>query len=157
MGKFYESICEELSLWVRQMAWLSAVPEKTNPKDKREPVSRIDAMKARAEDPLLPPNPASYLTDWLFEIGPTMPTGMGAVPITFGDMIDWQAVVGVEILPWEARVLRRLSIAYVNESYRATKADCPLPYTGTSEEVVSNRDKVSRQLSAMFSGLRKKG
>lgn len=139
------------------MAWLSAVPETSNPKDKTEPVSRFDSLRAKGEDALLPPNPAKYLSDWLFEIGPTKPTGMGSAAITFGDMTDWSGIMGIEILPWEAKALRRLSVDYANEAHRATKHDRPPPYSGSEDVIVSNRDRVGMQVKALFSGLRNKG
>lgn len=140
---------------MRQTAWLSTAPEKANSKDKLEPVSRLKAMRQRGEEPMLPPNPAEYLTDWLFEIGPTIPTGMGEVPLTFGDLAAWQDVMGIELEPWEARLLKSLSGDFVDERYHARKRDRPAPWSGIESEPEAVRDKVSRQIRSMF-GLKQK-
>ena len=111
-------------------------------------------MAAKGQEPLLPPNPAEYLTDWLFDMGPTTPTGTGAVPITYRDMVAWQEISGITLEPWEGPILRRLSVDYVNQQYEARKRDCPPPYAGTMETVVSNRDRVGMQVSSMFAGIK---
>ena len=118
----------------------------------------MEAKKAANEDIPLPPNPAPYLIDWLLEIGPTEPAGMGAAPISFGSMLDWQDIMGVELEPWEAQTLRRLSVDYVNEQYHARDKDRPAPYSAfLSGDVQANRQRVDDKLRALFSGLKKKG
>lgn len=140
---------------MRQVGWLHAAPEKSNPHDKTEPVSRIEAMQRRGETPLLPPNPAPYLTDWLMEIGPVTYSAMGSSPIGWPDLAAWQDLTGIELEPWEARLLRRLSGCYAAETQAAKKRDRAAPYTGTAPEIVNGRDLVARKVRALF-GLRKK-
>tara|TARA_R110002072_G_scaffold38314_4_gene110916 strand:+ start:18670 stop:19011 length:342 start_codon:yes stop_codon:yes gene_type:complete len=107
-------------------------------------------MQEREETPLLPSNPANYLTDWLFEIGPTIGEGL----VGYQDMAAWQRISGVELMPWEARTLRRLSAEYSAERYRARKANCPPPY---SEQPAAVRDRVTEQFAAMMQALRTNG
>ncbi|MEH3087726.1 MAG: hypothetical protein PGN26_14600 [Xylophilus ampelinus] len=69
-----------------------------------------------------------YLVDWLFELGPTMPAGMGSGALTFQEIAGWQLAMGLELQAWEVRALRQLSQAYLGESQEATKPTRPPPY-----------------------------
>lgn len=104
-------------------------------------VSRREAMKARntpIEMPLL--EWGGYLVDYLFEFGPTVPAGMGAGPVTGVELLAWQALLGVEFHPWEARLLRQLSSEYLAESHKATARDRPPPF-GTAPVLKQDRAK----------------
>lgn len=85
-------------------------------------------MRADGIDPEIPYIEAAYLVEYLNEIGPTMPDGA----LTFGELRSWQDMTGIELQPWEVRLLRRLSIEYGNESIRAKNPDCQPPYGGLS-------------------------
>jgi Na+-transporting NADH:ubiquinone oxidoreductase subunit NqrB len=76
----------------------------------------------------MPANPAPHLTDWLIEIGLTETAGMGAAPIGWTTIAAWRAIAGVMIEPWEARLLRRLSVAYLAEGRKAESEHCPPPW-----------------------------
>lgn len=69
-----------------------------------------------------------YLLDWLFEIGPTTPMGMSSAPIAWGEIHDWQQQQGVDLKPWESRLLRKLSCEYLSESHEARDPNRPPPY-----------------------------
>lgn len=107
-------------------------------------------MQERGAAVPMPPNPAPHLTKWLMEIGPSVPGGFGEVPITWRDIAAWQDVIGIELEPWEARLLRELSIEYVSQRVDARKPDCPMPWLGTEQDIASNRDKVAAQARALF-------
>lgn len=62
------------------------------------------------------------------EAGPTSPTSMGAVPLTWDEMGAWERRFGIELSPWESRLLRRLSYEYLKESHRAEKHDAAPPW-----------------------------
>lgn len=116
------------------MAWLNAVP-KPDPNSRRgkrpethQKISRLEAMARQKIPAFLPPNPVPHLVDRLVEIGLTEAAGMGAGPISWATIDAWHRQTAVELLPWEARVLRRLSIAYVAESRRAESETCPPPW-----------------------------
>lgn len=102
--------------------------------------------------PHLPPNPAPYLIDWLFEIGPSVAVGMGEGPLGWGDLAHWQALSGVALNAWEARTLRRLSGDWLGERHRAEKDDAPAPAL-RREDVEANRDAVSAKLERAFDAL----
>jgi len=70
----------------------------------------------------------AHLLGYLYELGPTMAAGMGAGPITYSEIRAWMESVGVDLQPWEVRILRRLSLIYLNESHKAEKRDCPAPW-----------------------------
>lgn len=134
MGKLQRRLEQRLTLWVRQLAWYNATP-KPDPNSKRgqaEPdrvrPSRLEECKRRKIEPKLPPNPAPHITDRLIEIGLTEAAGMGVGPISWVQIDAWQRLTGVPIAPWEARLLRTLSLAYVAEGRRAEAETCPPPW-----------------------------
>lgn len=154
MVGFYQGLGDELSLYVRQLAWLNAKPERRKVSDKTEPRTRLEEIRAGGGTVDLPPNPARHIVDWLMEIGPAVATGTGEAAIGYRDIAAFQEVNGVEILPWEASLLRRLSRDFINQAADARKADCPPPYM--DQEAV-NRVAVDRGLRALFKGLAKAG
>lgn len=115
-----------------------------------DPVSRLQTMQDRRESPVLPPNPAPHITDWFMEIGPTFSTGMGERPIEWPDMDAWCNRVGIDLDPWEARTIRRLSKAYARQVFDAKKPDCPAPYIGNREVITDRRGIVANKLKAVF-------
>lgn len=139
-----------MSTWARQIAWLNTAPET---KDiKKEPVSRLERKRHQGETIDLPPNPAKYLTDWLFDIGPTV----GGEVLTYRDLAAWQQISGVELLPWEGRLLRRLSGDFASQQHKARNADCPPPYIPLEDEGAV-QDRVSAQFADMMRSLKGKG
>lgn len=77
---------------------------------------------------MMPPNPAPALFDRLVEIGLNEVAGMGVAPISWQTIDAWCNRTGVDLPPWEARLLRKLSIAYVAEGRRAESENCPPPW-----------------------------
>lgn len=94
----------------------------------------------------MPDNPAPHLVDWLFEIGPAT----GEHPIGFADLVAWQDITGVELDPWEARTLRRLSAEYLAQRHASRDPGAPPPY---SAGVQARRDLVAKQFATMASAL----
>ena len=91
-----------------------------------------------------------YILDYLFEVGPTMPSGMGSGPLTFSEIEAWQRAVGIRLSPFEAQLLRRLSVDYFGESHAATKIDCPAPYGESLQLVKSTQKEINRKLDQFF-------
>lgn len=114
------------------MAWLNAVPEYKGPKSKSGDAPKTSRRQQLMQDGVPPQLPevlaGQYLLNWLFEVGPTQPAGMGSGPVTFQELAAWQQQAGIELQPWETSLLRRLSVEYLNESYEATNAARPPPY-----------------------------
>jgi hypothetical protein len=97
----------------------------------------------------MPPNPAPHiLTRWM-EIGPTEATGMGAGPITWVTIKAWQEVMGISLDRWEARLIRKLSLAYLKEGHLAESENHPAPWRG---EVTEREAKVEMARLEMVLG-----
>lgn len=79
-----------------------------------------------------------HLIDYLLEVGPVMAAGMGSGPITFTELSNWQAQVGLRLSPWEVRTLRRLSAEYNSESQMATKPDREPPFASSDAARLRN-------------------
>lgn len=142
MVKFHESLYQELKLYVRYSAWLSATPERvsaTLEKSDAPQFTRLEALRhnwvlgkrGRKEEDYeadMPPLDAAYLVAYLFEVGPTLAGGMGAAPLTFSEIGNWMQATGIELEPWEARFIHRLSKEYLEEYYKAGKSDRESPW-----------------------------
>lgn len=106
-------------------------------------------MEAQEKPVLYPDNPAPHITDWLMDIGPTVPAGMGEAPISWEALDAWTRRTGIELDVWEARTIRRLSSAFIAQRYDAKKPACPAPYNGV-EQPAEVRDMVSEQFKALI-------
>ena len=84
-----------------------------------------------------------HIVERLVEIGLTEAAGMGSGPIGWATINAWQDAVGIRLAPWECRLLRRLSVAYVAEGRRAEAETCPPPWRGevtSAERAAEERD-----------------
>lgn len=107
---------------VRQLAWYGATPTKATQ-------SRGQKAEAEGMPLLMPPvSDAAHLVGYLFEVGPLSWAGMGEVPVSQVDIQAWQANTGIELEAWEARALRRLSAAYVDQLCKSRAPACPQPW-----------------------------
>lgn len=151
MGKFQEALFDDLSLYVRQSAWLNAIPERAkNDKSEAPRISRLEEIRKARNDgefePEMPPaGAAEYLIVYLWEVGPTMVVGGHAAQVTHVELRAWMDLTGLELEPWEVRFLRRLSGEYLGELYRAEKRECPAP---------SRQQTGARDLVAVAMGLK---
>ncbi len=115
------------------MAFLHAVPKpdertkraKTDAPDTR---SRFDLLKRDGITPQMPPNPAPHILSRLIEIGLSESNGMGATPLSWREINEWQRAMSIDIPPWECRLIRRLSIEYLAEGRRAESENYPAPW-----------------------------
>lgn len=118
---------------MRQLAWLRAVPDppesksgKAPPIDKR---NRLKRMQESGNEPKMPPILAGRrFLDWLFDIGPSTPTGQGVIPLSHSEIRAWQQCSGVQMTRIEAQTLRELSASFVDELISATDPKRPAPY-----------------------------
>lgn len=136
------------------MAWLHAAPKipqdagSPKPTQQVEPLSRFDQMKKEGIAPSMPPNPMPHLINWLIEIGIMESTGAGPAPLSWREIRAWQDGVRVRLAPWEARLLRQLSIAYIAQSREAEQPNCPPPWLGTVTQ--QEREFDERQLDMVL-------
>jgi hypothetical protein len=149
LGKFYQGVGEELTLAVRSLAWLNAVPDgpkETLAKD-RDTRTRRERMESEGEEVTVPDCSAPFLVARLFEIGPVVAGGMGPAPIGWRDVEAWQNCSGVRMPPWQCRTMVELSREYLSFAIEARKRDCAAPWS--DEAMTENRrERISRQLKA---------
>jgi hypothetical protein len=69
-----------------------------------------------------------YLLGLFWDIGPAMSGAMGSGPLTHAEIESAQRNLRTVLSPWECKMLRRLSIEYLNESQRAEKFDAKAPW-----------------------------
>ncbi len=100
-----------------------------------EPTRRERLEAEGIDTPEMPECDAMYMVTYFFEVGPSMPTGMGEAPIAHSEIAAWMDITGTPLNTWEARTLRRLSIDYVNESQQATKRGHPAPWKSDAVDV----------------------
>lgn len=117
--------------------------------------TRSEAARDNGDGPILPDNPAPYITGWLFDVGPVNSGGTGAEPISYRDLAAWQDINGVELMPWEAQLLRQLSGSYLVMASKASALDCPAPYSGTVDDLQAKRASIDAKLKAAFGSLKK--
>ncbi len=116
------------------MAWLHATPkpDARSRRAKEEPaesrLSRIDDLKRKKIVPQMPPNPAPHITDWLIEMGLTQAVGMGAGPLSWAEIAAFQVNTCIRLEPWETRLIRELSKAYLAEGRLAESENYPAPW-----------------------------
>lgn len=94
-------------------------------------------MKRDKIVPQMPPNPAPHIIQRLLEIGLAEAAGMGTGPVSWQAIDAWANRTGIILSPWEARLIRSLSVAYVAEGRVAESETCPPPWRAE----VSEREK----------------
>jgi hypothetical protein len=113
--------------------------------------SRRDEMKADDVEPDMPPVEwGRYLVEYLFEFGPTMAAGMGSAPLAPSEIEAAQRLLGIQLQPWEARLLLRLSREYLEESHRATQYNCAPPWRDPIAEQADQMATAKRMERAML-------
>jgi hypothetical protein len=73
----------------------------------------------------MPECAALYLVEYLIELGVTY----GEQSLLYSEIESWQRQSGVELQPWEARVVKHLSEAYLSESHAARDPDAKAPWS----------------------------
>lgn len=90
----------------------------------------------------------AHLVDFLWQVGPAMPGGVGPVPITFSELQAWQQQTGCALGSWEVRTLRRMSVAYVAQAEDSRRRDCPPPWIPPA--MVRDRADTAKRVRALF-------
>lgn len=158
MVGFQKGIGDQLTLYVRQLAWLYSVPqlppeaiqaaEKSGQKIKRNTLSRFDEMTAGKISPPMPPNPMPYFILWFTELGMVEAAGMGSAPLSWREIEAWQRNVGVRLTPWQARMMRSLSIAYLAQKGKSELTTDPAPWSSGVTPAQRTADEAA--LDAIF-------
>lgn len=92
----------------------------------------------------MPPNPAPWILGWLIEIGLTEPAGMGVAPLGWATIDAWCNRTGIDLSPWEARLIRQLSTDYVVMSRTAESETCSPPWRAevTQREIETEHERL---------------
>ena len=140
------------------MAYLHTAPK---PKARRgmtdaEPVTRLRALRDAGLPVEMPPlgQAGRQIVEHLLECGPALSGAMGAVPLTYGEIAAYQQAAGVDLTPWEARMLRRASLAYVSATRDAEAPDAPAPWVSNTEV---RRERIAQGIRNVFGSMAKKG
>lgn len=156
MGKFQAGLYEALSVHVRHRAWLNATLERPeNFRSKTPPQTRLQRMRtARGDEdyePTYPPiDGCEHLIGYLFEAGPLM---KGPSPLTHTEINAWASLMGLELRPWEARFLKRLSMDYLAELQDAAQPMQPAPWSGNRhDQLKSAANSMRSSISALAEG-----
>lgn len=102
------------------MAWLNATPDT---KQEGE-LSRRAALEKENKEIETPECDASYILDYLFDLGITE----GDKPLSHGEIESWQHNMAIELQPFEARFIKRLSVAYLHASHEMKSIDAETPW-----------------------------
>lgn len=135
---FFANLIEQLELYVKQLAWLQATPDK----------AKQPRMKTTAA--VMPPIEAgAYLVNILFEAGPAKPTGMGGlVSIDEIDLVAWQQNRDLRLTAWETKTIRQLSHIYASTAVEARDPKAGAPYIPTPTTMSdAQRQRISRAMS----------
>lgn len=109
-------------------------------------------MKVDGIDPDFPPLTTPWVVDYLMEIGPFVSAGMGPGPIGWRDIAAWQEISGIDLQPWEGRLIRRLSAEYLGMLQDAKKPECPAPYVVKSDAEVE-AEAVASKIRNVFGAI----
>lgn len=82
----------------------------------------------------MPPLPLPHIIERWTEIGMTGSNGMAATPLAWAEIAAWQTSTCVRLSPWEARLIRALSIAYLHQRRISEDETCPSPWRGEVSE-----------------------
>lgn len=97
-------------------------------------------------EPEMPPvDSCAHLLRYLWEVGPVLGGGMAPMPVTQQEIRSWQENSGVRLQPWEARWLRELSMAYLNELHKAEAPNRPAPWASEG----AMRENMARAAQSM--------
>lgn len=92
---------------------------------------------------------AGRLLSLFMDLGMAGTGGMGAAPLSWAEMAEWQRLTAHRLQPWEARAIRQASVQYVNQLHRSTDPACPPPWAADPTD--EDRQRVALGLGAMLS------
>src|SRR5207253_6359173 len=146
---FFERAFGELSLHVRQLAWLHAVPKAPSQAVNRkgDERSRLKRILDEKQEPRLPGTAFSCVVEMLLEVGPAMDTPMGRATLSFSEIDAWARRTARSLQPWEAQFLKRLSSEYLAQFSISSDPNCPPPWRVLS---APSKDELDRKIDALL-------
>lgn len=154
MGKFYEGVREDLTLYARQLGWFHSTPDAASKAhkpgaEKEQPQTRLDRIVSNGGKPLMPDvGESGFVVAYWQDVGMVLSGGMGPVPLTASELTAWQRGIGIELMPWEFSTILEMSRAYLGARNEGTKADCPPPYGDPVNEF--DRTAVAKKVTNAF-------
>jgi hypothetical protein len=118
---------------------------KTKRGSERAP-SRAAQLERDGVVPDMPPCDADHLLEYLFDAGPVMFSGGTRVALSSNELVQWQRGTGISLDPWEFKLLRQLSRAYLAQSLAAEDSAEPAPFL-TRTQVERGRAAIGRKVS----------
>lgn len=146
--KFFQGVTDQLTTYVRHLAWLHAKPGKSK---KTRFQQLIDEGK---NSPLLDfPDLgyAKYIIEKLLELGLVQKGGMEPIPISWSELNSWQSVTGSQLTPWEAITIRQLSAEYLRTFEQAADQTMPAPYSPVNFDRTEASNRVGSMLRSLAS------
>ena len=137
-----------LVLYARHLGYLHARPKVAHSKTQSK--SRLQQMQEQGMEVTMPPVPrwARHLLDDFLEPGPASHATGAPVPLPFSEILAWQQAAGIELTPWEARLVRRLSREYVTQYASSDSPDAPPPWGAETDSY--QRAAVARRVRLIF-------
>lgn len=105
-------------------------------------------MKDSGAELPLPDNPAPHIVGWMHQLGWVRSNGMDRVALTLGDAAELHAI-GARPNAWEASMISRMSAAFLAESRRAEKPNCPQPWK-SERALLVDRSMEERNLRSVL-------
>lgn len=68
-----------------------------------------------------------YILGYINELGFFINTGMGAIPLSYTEIANWAMLTDVDPSPFDVRVLRQMSSAFISYQDKSKKPECPDP------------------------------
>jgi hypothetical protein len=152
LGKFLNTVSDELTLYARQHAWLDAPPKPPeNAKGKKnanQPTRREQYESKGSDVPLPELAAAEYLWAFLGSMGVTEPGPHGPSVLAWPTIEGWQRCNGLRLRAWESRAIRSASGGYVGEYFAAQDPTRAAPWL--SQQSI-DRDRVADSIRGVFS------
>ena len=115
-----------------------------------EATSRLEEMRRKGLEPLMPPCSSDHHIQTLMDLGPVEVAGMDRVPITWPTIAAYSMFSGTHLEPWEAKMIRRLSADWLSASREAEEPDAAPPWTSSTVDMRAAVDRMARDVFETF-------
>lgn len=94
-----------------------------------------------------PPVFASYVLNFLSDLGWAGSGGMGAAPLSAVEVKAWAELSDIELTPWEFAAIKSASRAYVSQSYEENQDAPYTPEEAPKPRFISKFQGMAKQLN----------
>lgn len=135
--------------WARHAAWLNATPQSKGAGGKivREDKTRLETLSAQGSQQVnMPPlDRLGYVADLASEIGIAR-----ANPVDWSEIEAYDRMTGCGLTPWEAKTIRKMSLAYVDQSIKSIEPHCLPPHYTDNRTEAERRQQVDESIRRVF-------